>query len=407
MNYKKAVLIVILATVFFALLVGVLYYFAIQNSSVISEVSDTQGGVSTYTEYTDVQNQNPKGDAEVDSEIEEEKVSVKEIEDIENGVIATTTSVQTGGLIYAPGLTSLSSSTYIVAFVGDIGINSDSRKVLSLVKQEASASVILGDFDYADRPDLWSKMLDEQLGRTFPLIMLIGNHDEKKWSEYLADIKSRLARTPAVNCRGDIAVKSVCAYKDMRVVITAPGISSLQASSSVYADYIETEGAKLDAKTWNLCAWHKNQRRMQVGTKADEAGWETYEACDALGFPIMTAHEHSYSRSFLFSDVKKQELTRHESIALNANAGLKEAKTIDHLKLAAGKTFVMVSGLGGKSIRPQTRNDAWWSSIYTSTQGAKPGALFCAFNYKGDTKRALCYFKNIDGEVKDVFLMER
>lgn len=393
MNYKKAVLIVILATVFFALFVGALYYFAIQNSPTIPNTVDIQSRLSTDTEYTDVQNV--------------QNQHLKEIEDIKNGVIATTTSVQTKELISAAGLTSLSSSTYIVAFVGDIGINNDSRSVLSLVKQEASAAVILGDFDYDDRPDLWSKMLDEQVGRTFPLMMLIGNHDEKKWSEYLADIKSRLARTPAITCRGDIAVMSVCAYRDVRVVITAPGISSLETDSAVYADYIKTEGEKLGKATWNLCAWHKNQRRMQVGTKQDETGWETYEACNALGFPIMTAHEHSYARSFLFGDVKKQELTRHESIALNANAGLKEAKTIDHLKLVPGKTFVTVSGLGGHSIRAQTRKDAWWSSIYTSTQGAKPGALFCAFNYKGDTKRALCYFKNIDGEVKDVFLMER
>lgn len=228
MNYKKAVLIVILATVFFALFVGALYYFAIQNSPTIPNTVDIQSRLSTDTEYTDVQNV--------------QNQHLKEIEDIKNGVIATTTSVQTKELISAAGLTSLSSSTYIVAFVGDIGINNDSRSVLSLVKQEASAAVILGDFDYDDRPDLWSKMLDEQVGRTFPLMMLIGNHDEKKWSEYLADIKSRLARTPAITCRGDIAVMSVCAYRDVRVVITAPGISSLETDSAVYADYIKTEG---------------------------------------------------------------------------------------------------------------------------------------------------------------------
>lgn len=404
MNYKKAVLIVIWATVFFALFIGALYYFAIHTPPAISDIYNPEDSTSSYST---VQNQDPKDNTQVDSELEEEKVSTKEIEDIENGVIATTTGMQAGGLISASGLTSLSSSTYIVAFVGDIGIGADSRKVLSLVKQEASAAVILGDFDYADRPDLWSKMLDDQLGRTFPLIMLIGNHDEKKWSEYLADIRSRLTRTPSVVCRGDIATKSVCSYKDLRVVLTAPGISSLETKSTTYAEYIKNEGAKLGNTTWNICAWHKNQRRMQVGTKEDEAGWETYEACNTLGFPIVTAHEHSYSRSFLFSDIQMQELVRHESIALNANAGLKEVKTVDHLKLAPGKTFVTVSGLGGKSIRAQTRNDAWWSVIYTSNQGAKPGAQFCAFNYKGDTKRALCYFKNIDGEVKDVFLVER
>jgi predicted phosphodiesterase len=411
MNYKKAVLIVIISTALFSLLIGGLYYLVNRDIATITDPVSNSQDDGLVAEVLIVS-------GEEDSEVLEEKVSTEDILSIENSLIGTSTTASTiatstgiqqksSSLISASGLTSLSSSTYIVAFVGDIGISSSSKRVLSLIKEEASAAVILGDFDYADRADLWTKILDEKLGKTFPLIMVIGNHDEKKWAEYIVDIKKRLAQTPSVTCRGDIAIKSVCAYKDMRILISAPGIASLKTASQVYADYISTEGKGLGDKTWNICAWHKNQKRMQVGEKGDSAGWEPYEACSTLGYPIMTAHEHTYSRTFLFSNIKTQELNRHESIALSANAGLTEAKTIDQLKLAPGKTFVAVSGLGGKSIRPQMRSDIWWSAIYTSTQRAKPGALFCAFNYKGDTKRALCYFKNIDGEVKDVFVMER
>jgi hypothetical protein len=88
------------------------------------------------------------------------------------------------------------------------------------------------------------------------------------------------------------------------------------------------------------------------------------------------------------------------------------ANTSDTLALAAddpitsedeGKTFVFVSGLGGKSIRDQEQSGNWWASIYTEGQGAKSGALFGVFNYKGRSGLARFYFKNIDGGVPDEF----
>jgi hypothetical protein len=54
-------------------------------------------------------------------------------------------------------------------------------------------------------------------------------------------------------------------------------------------------------------------------------------------------------------------------------------------------------------VRPQQRGGDWWASIYTETQGAEPGALFCTFNVGGDARRANCYFKAIGGLVVDAF----
>jgi hypothetical protein len=71
-----------------------------------------------------------------------------------------------------------------------------------------------------------------------------------------------------------------------------------------------------------------------------------------------------------------------------------------------GRSFVFVSGLGGKSIRDQELTGPWWASIYTSDQGANHGALFGTFNYQGDPCLAYFYFKDIDGIVVDEFFVE-
>jgi hypothetical protein len=139
--------------------------------------------------------------------------------------------------------------------------------------------------------------------------------------------------------------------------------------------------------------------RMQVGGKDNDTGWGVYEESRQGGAIIATAHEHSYSRTHLLSSCKNQTV----------------ASTSDTLALAAddpatredeGRTFVFVSGLGGKSIRDQELAGDWWASIYTSNQGANYGALFGILNYKGTEGLAKFYFKNIDGAVVDEFYVK-
>jgi len=112
---------------------------------------------------------------------------------------------------------------------------------------------------------------------------------------------------------------------------------------------------------WRICSWHKDQRLMQVGGKGDEVGWGAYETCRQGGAIIATAHEHSYARTHLMDNTQTQHV----------------ASTSNTLQIEAGKTFVFHSGLGGKSIREQVCEGPWWTSIYTSDQGANYGALFC------------------------------
>ncbi|MFP6746138.1 MAG: hypothetical protein VCD66_00870 [Alphaproteobacteria bacterium] len=73
------------------------------------------------------------------------------------------------------------------------------------------------------------------------------------------------------------------------------------------------------------------------------------------------------------------------------------------LRLAKGRSFAFVSGLGGKGIRPRRRGGPWWAAVHAKYQGAGPGALFCKFAAGENSNRARCYFKTIAGKVADRF----
>jgi len=120
-------------------------------------------------------------------------------------------------------------------------------------------------------------------------------------------------------------------------------------------------------------------------TGSDEVGWKPYEVCKRAGAPIFTGHDHIYARSHLMSSVE------HQTIVSTSNT----------LELAPGRTFVVVSGLGGLSARKtdsELVTNPWWASIHTERN--RPfGVLFCTFY----TSIANCYFKDIEGRIVDTF----
>lgn len=276
-----------------------------------------------------------------------------------------------------------------VAFFGDQGVAEDSKAVLNLVKNEDTDAVIHGgDFDYKDDPDGWDKMISDILGENFPYFITVGNHDVPKWTEYQKKFSERLEKINGEKCEGDLGVNSICAYKGLRFILS--GVGTLGDDSEKYIE----ENLPNENYAWQVCAWHKNQKLMQVGGKMDEVGWEAYDICREGGAFIATAHEHSYSRTHLLSDFKNQIVASTENI----------------LQIERGKVFAFVSGIGGQSIRSQNEELAkkpWWASVYTATQNAKPGALFCNFNPDGQKNKAECYFKDISGNVPDKFNLVR
>ncbi|NND91864.1 MAG: hypothetical protein HKN42_13470 [Granulosicoccus sp.] len=282
----------------------------------------------------------------------------------------------------------LTSAATTVAFLGDQGTGSDARDVLSLVAEEGTDLLMIqGDLGYADNSAAqWEANLTDALGKDFPVLTIVGNHENYEWPTYRSYIQQRINRAGELSCTGDTGVKATCQFRNIDIVQVAPGINEVAGvkSQDNYDGYIRTSFSDAESR-WRICSWHKNQNAMQTGSKGDSTGWGVYDACLDAGAMIAMAHEHAYSRTYLLSDFANQTVAHYGS----------------DMTLEPGKSFAFVSGLGGREVRPQKRGGDWFASIYTATQGATHGALFCHF----EATTADCYFKAIDGAVPDRFVL--
>ena len=283
-----------------------------------------------------------------------------------------------------------------IAFIGDQALGPNSVAVLNLIKAEGSQAVMIsGDLDYIDNPAIWEAQINSVLGADFPVFVAIGNHDAAAWSGsggYQQYVKDRFNRL-GISWSGDLGVQSSFHYNGLFFVITAPGIAGFDNGSS--DTYIRDQLAA-DTSVWSICSWHKDQKLMQVGGKDDETGWGVYEEARKGGAIMATAHEHSYSRTHLMSNMMNRTIVN----------------TSDPLNLTKGNSFAFVSGLGGHSVRPQLLAGSWWASIYAQTclpadpvcqENGNFGALFGTFNVDGQPNKAVFYFKDINGRTIDSF----
>ena len=84
-----------------------------------------------------------------------------------------------------------------------------------------------------------------------------------------------------------------------------------------------------------------------------------YEESRIGGAIIATGHEHSYSRTHEMASLERQIISSTaEPLVVSSD----DPNTLED----EGRTFAFVSGLGGRSIRNQSRSGAWWASIYTA-----------------------------------------
>jgi len=282
-----------------------------------------------------------------------------------------------------------------VAFVGDFARNGNTESVLQLIKdQEAELLIGLGDLDYNFKPELWMTQLNNILGEDFPFASAIGNHDDIQWENFYKPLfRERYERTPELTCSGEIGITETCVYKGLFLALSGAGTVGENPETFLQ------EQLNQNNSLWRVCAWHKNQEAMQLGTKRDEAGWAPYETCRIEGAIIATGHEHSYHRTRTLVDMEQQVI---DSVFSDTN----------QVRVAEGATFAFVSGMGGKGTRNQDRClpieppygcDGVWASIYTDDQDATYGALFITFNVDDDPRKAMAEYININGEVIDRF----
>ncbi len=304
-----------------------------------------------------------------------------------------------GGLSSAQTVTP---PNFTIALIGDQGLSPthpNAVKVLELIRDEGADMVIhSGDFDYLDDPVGWEKQINDTLGPVFPYFASIGNHDTSKWSVsngYQQQMRNRLSRIPGANCTGDLGIMSTCTYNGLFFILSGIGT---RGSKPAHETYIKNQLAQSD-HVWRICSWHKNMGPMQIGSKGDATGWVPYEACRNQGALITTGHDHTYARTKTLINTTAQTIDPAWPDPFN-------------VRVAPNATFVIVSGIAGKSVGKQTRClpttppygcNGEWASIYTSSQRAKSGALFCSFNVDGQPNKAHCYFKSINGSVPDRF----
>jgi hypothetical protein len=307
-----------------------------------------------------------------------------------------------------------------VAFIGDSGYQANFASVLTLIKNEGAELVLhQGDFDYAHDAQSFFAKIDAILGPSFPYLASVGNHDVASWDTSCADpdgcyaqfLKERMARIGIVPDDPDLndQMYSVT-YRGLKIVFTGQETSE---GDRMYAPYIQSQLAA-DPHIWKICSWHKNQNAMQLGSKGDEVGWGAYETCKNNGAIIATGHEHSYSRTKTLTSMQNQTVDTTQHPLANGVPG-----NPDQLFVEPGKSFVVVSGLGGYNMRNQDRCLPFsypyggelgcnyiWAKAYTSdqTRGVETfGALFIMFNYNGEPTKAHGYFKTSDGTIVDEF----
>lgn len=293
-----------------------------------------------------------------------------------------------------------------VAFVGDQGDTTNTINVMKLIKSEgAQFVIILGDFDYSDDPDKWDANLTKGLGADFPVFAAAGNHDEPQWPNYQKKLTARLAKISGAKCTGEYGTKSSCTYLGLFFILS--GVGTIGTGHETYLK----DSLTADKSIWRVCAWHKNQRDMQIGDKGDEVGWTAYQTCQNNGALIMTGHEHSYERTKNLNALGNKAMG-HGAFGDLAKLVVKSG--------APGSTFVTVSGLGGVGIRDyQTDHagDTWWASWYATKGHVKNGtklstpqgygATFVTFNVDGDPKKARGYAKNVAGVELDSYDIRR
>jgi len=271
-----------------------------------------------------------------------------------------------------------------IAFIGDTNAGSTFQSVLNLIKNEgAQLTVALGDTVYSPNlEDDWNSRVRSTLGDGDPALVVVGNHDvdDGSWSTIVSYGTARLGRQTATTCSGTYGERATCRLNNVFLVLSGVGT---RGSRSDQENFISSSLANAPSGAWRICAWHKNQRLMQVGAKTDEVGWTAYESCRSRGALIMTGHEHSYSRTHLLSSMQNRTVVDSSSPYTVTN----------------GNSIVVVSGIGGVDIRDQELSGNWWAKIYTSTQGARHGALFGTFY----TDRAEFYLKNVNGQIIETF----
>lgn len=355
-------------------------------------------------------------------------------------------------------------NTTRVAIFADAAINEATERVLQLVADENVDMVLHpGDIDYAGDVERWENQMISILGPNFPYFYSAGNYEMKipkarrnnpeafageQWIEYVHK-RDAILNALGVDCPLASPSRSqlACHYKGVSFILS--NLSDFENRMEQNSQFVRRALLALKqhypSTRWTFCMWHAPFHLMQVGFRDpppvmhSEHLESAYEECRKAGAVVLTGHEHYYLRS--------HEITSFQQpYAFNKPQLAKEGLPLLHAK--PGKTFAIVSGLGGHSVSVPSRDaylkrshlaavhprhmlsdtDPGGKIFYKDVSGSPEtssevihvekdssahkhgypfGALFCELPVGPQEigNPAYCYFKTINGEVVDQFLI--
>jgi hypothetical protein len=287
--------------------------------------------------------------------------------------------------------------------IGDQDVTAGAAATLRMMKAQGVDLVLLaGDIGYGSSTTKWKNQLAQVFGANYPFLISAGNHDwdwdwtKEETQRVIYDRAEKLG-----TCKGFTGTNMVCTFKGVTIVHVAPGVTN-----EMHDEFIAQAFAAYPSR-WRICVWHKNQNKMQLGNKKDEAGWQVYEECRRQGAIIQTGHDHQYARTHTMERFSNQKVksTSNEIVLQH------EIASAGRTPVRVGTTFAFVNGLGGAGIRqPQKglHRSAWWAKTLSSGQeygNAKHGAVICEFN-KGGVTSASCEFLQHDGDSRDSWTLK-
>lgn len=322
------------------------------------------------------------------------------------------TLITAGGMPkYVPG--GMTPQNLTVAFVGDMD-EDDVEQVYDLIRKEGSVSAVVlnGDLDYAQDHHAWVARFESSLGNV-PFYVTVGNHDTWTWRDYQEKTKEHYVFSNVTECSGTIGVREVCTHKGLGLLLSGAGSGCGGLHPEHTPFFEETLQQFVEQKvTWRICLFHKNQRKMQLGSKKDAVGWDKYELCLKHGAMIFTSHEHTYGRTHEVDHLSENSVRVSRQVPKGSSAE-------NAIQVGGGRSFVVVNGLGGGSVRglaEERVSDPWWAAswgggrILQDVAGFGPGApeasfgvFFCTFHVNGDPQLARCYMKDVLGRLVDEF----
>jgi len=291
---------------------------------------------------------------------------------------------------------------FTVAFAGDQGVTANTRRNMALVRQEgADLFIVGGDLIYDDdSPVEWFGQLTQSMGRDFPLTVALGNHETYRTRDFQQHIKQAM-RSSGLDqyCSGEVGVDMTCGYRGF--VWYTSSVPDIEPRSG-----FSLPSELFQSVTWKLCSWHRshwflNPEDGQGGTtNTNGMPYSAFADCAREGALIANGHIHSYWRTWVLTDFTPDDYT-----VLYQNDS-------SSLVVGLNKTVILGNGVAGEGIGACcTRPDclAWFSSILCSNYPAADpcgfGTTFCKFNLNGQANEAYCYFKQIDGRIRDEFYL--